>query len=60
MAFVRVKIIYGIAYEYLVENYREDGKVRQRMVEYLGRAPESKQPKEKRKKKKKKKKTRKE
>lgn len=36
MPFVRTKFIKGIEYHYLVENYREDGKVRQRVLCYLG------------------------
>ena len=37
MPFVRTKRIKGILYHYLVEGYRtEDGKVRQRVLAYLG------------------------
>ena len=36
MAFVRTKTVKGKKYRYLVENYREDGKVKQRTIEYLG------------------------
>ena len=36
MAFVRTKTVKGIVYHYLVEGVREDGKVRQRVVCYLG------------------------
>ena len=36
MAFVRTKTVKGRKYRYLVENYREKGKVRQRIIEYLG------------------------
>ena len=36
MAFVRTKTVKGKKYRYLVENYREEGKVRQRIIEYLG------------------------
>jgi hypothetical protein len=36
MAFIRTKNKGGIEYEYLVENYREEGKVRQRVLKYLG------------------------
>lgn len=36
MSFIRTKRIKGILYYYLVENYREDGKVRQRVLAYLG------------------------
>jgi hypothetical protein len=38
MAFERTKVIKGRAYRYLVENYRDPqtGKVRQRVIQYLG------------------------
>lgn len=36
MAFVRKKTVNGREYHYLVENRREDGKVRQRVLAYLG------------------------
>lgn len=36
MPFVRTKLVKGIRYHYLVEAYREDGKVRQRVLAYLG------------------------
>lgn len=36
MSFIRTKRIKGVLYHYLVENYREDGKVRQRVLAYLG------------------------
>ena len=36
MAYVRTKQVKGIEYHYLVEGVREDGKVRQRVVCYLG------------------------
>ena len=36
MAFLRTKTVKGRRYRYLVENYREEGKVRQRIIEYLG------------------------
>lgn len=36
MAFVRSKIIYGKRYYYLVENRRVNGKVRQKVLKYLG------------------------
>lgn len=37
MPFVRIKVIKGIEYRYLVESYRdEDSKVRQRVLAYLG------------------------
>ena len=34
--FVRKKIIYGKTYYYLVENYREGNKVKQRVLKYIG------------------------
>jgi hypothetical protein len=37
MPFIRTKLVKGIAYYYLVESYREDGKVRQRVLAYLGK-----------------------
>lgn len=40
MAFVRTKTVKGKKYRYLVENYREKGKVRQRIIEYLGSVKE--------------------
>lgn len=36
VAFVRTKTIKGIEYQYLVEGVRDAGKVRQRVVAYLG------------------------
>lgn len=36
MSFIRTKRIKGVLYYYLVENYRENGKVRQRVLAYLG------------------------
>ena len=36
MAFVRTKDVYGHKYYQLVESYREDGKVRQRVLAHLG------------------------
>lgn len=39
MAFVRKKRVNGREYYQLVENYREDGKVRQRMLVHLGPYP---------------------
>lgn len=36
MAFIRIKMVKGKPYSYLVENYREGGKVRQRVLKYLG------------------------
>ena len=37
MAFIRRKTIKGAEYHYLVEGVRKDGKVRQRVICYLGR-----------------------
>lgn len=34
--FIRTRTIRGIAYNYLVESYREDGKPHQRILAYLG------------------------
>lgn len=39
MAFIREKIINGYSYRYLVDGYREGGKVRHRTLKYLGAAP---------------------
>jgi DNA (cytosine-5)-methyltransferase 1 len=39
MAYIREKIIKGNSYRYLVEGYREAGKVKQRTLKYLGAAP---------------------
>jgi hypothetical protein len=39
MAFVRKKRVKGYEYYQVVENYRGDGKVRQRMLEHLGGYP---------------------
>ena len=36
MPFIRTKTIKGVSYNYLVENYREDGKLHQRVLAYLG------------------------
>ena len=36
MAFVRTKTIHGRKYQYLVQNYREGEKTRQRVLRYLG------------------------
>jgi hypothetical protein len=36
MAFIRVKIIAGKRYFYLVRNERIEGKVRQKVVKYIG------------------------
>lgn len=38
MAFVRVKVIKGRRYRYLVEGIRVDGKVKQKVLKYLGPA----------------------
>lgn len=38
MAFERIKTVKGKKYKYLVENVRENGKVKQKIVKYLGRA----------------------
>ena len=37
MAYTRIKYSKGIPYLYRVESYREDGKVKQRVLQYLGR-----------------------
>lgn len=37
MPFIRTKRIRGIEYYYLVESYRVDGKIHQRVLAYLGR-----------------------
>lgn len=36
MPFIRTKIVKGQTYYYLVEGVRVDGKVRQRVIAYLG------------------------
>ncbi|MBS1799550.1 MAG: hypothetical protein JSS95_06955 [Acidobacteria bacterium] len=36
MTFIRKKLIKGTVYHYLVENFREEGKVRQKVIAYLG------------------------
>jgi len=36
MAFIRKKKIKGISYYYLVENRRINGKVRQKVLKYIG------------------------
>ncbi|MBA7635058.1 hypothetical protein ES703_42658 [subsurface metagenome] len=41
MAFEREKPVKGHVYHYLLENYRQDGRVRQRILQYWGRADES-------------------
>jgi len=41
MAFKREKKVKGHSYYYLVENTRQDGRVRQRILQYWGRADES-------------------
>ncbi len=38
MSFIRTKKIKGHEYKYEVENYRINGKVRQIIIKYLGRA----------------------
>ena len=40
MAYVRCKRLKGHDYYYLVESYRQDGKVRTRTLKYLGTAPQ--------------------
>jgi hypothetical protein len=50
MAFIRTKRVKGILYGYRVESYRQGGKVRQRVLSYLGRvadAPKAKKQKKK-------------
>jgi len=42
MAFIRKKKIRGKDYSYLVESYREDGKVKQRVLAYLPQSPRAK------------------
>ena len=39
MAYVRRKRLKGHDYYYLVESYRQDGKVRTRTLKYLGTTP---------------------
>jgi len=39
MPYIRTKYIKGNSYRYLVEGYREGGKVKQRTLKYLGAAP---------------------
>jgi hypothetical protein len=36
MAFIRTKTLNGVNYYYLVENKRQDGKVKQNIVKYFG------------------------
>lgn len=36
MSFIRTKKIHGREYRYLVEGYRENGKMKQRVLQYLG------------------------
>ena len=43
MAFVRTKCIAGKTYYYLVENKHIGGKVRQKVLKYLGKNPPSKE-----------------
>jgi hypothetical protein len=40
MAYVRRKRLKGHDYYYLVESYRQDGKVRTRTLRYLGTTPQ--------------------
>ncbi len=40
MAYVRRKRLKGHDYYYLVESYRQEGRVRTRTLQYLGRTPE--------------------
>lgn len=40
MAYVRRKRLRGHDYYYLVESYRQDGKVKTRTLQYLGSTPE--------------------
>jgi len=40
MAYVRRKRLKGHDYYYLVESYRQDGKVRTRTLKYLGTTPQ--------------------
>jgi|GEM_PF-1643472 len=50
MAFIRTKRVKGILYRYRVESTRKEGKVCQRVIEYLGRAtpkPGKRKPKAK-------------
>lgn len=37
MSYIRTKTVKGHEYRYLVESYREGGKVKQRILKYLGR-----------------------
>jgi hypothetical protein len=39
MAFIRKKTVKGAVYFALVESYRTDGKVRQRVIASLGQSP---------------------
>lgn len=39
MAFIRTKEIKGRLYYYLVKSFREDGKVKQKVIKYLGTTP---------------------
>ena len=36
MAFIRIKTIKDVKYYYLVQSVREDGKVKQKIVQYFG------------------------
>lgn len=40
MSFIRTKKIKGHVYRYLVESVRVNGKIKQRVLKYLGRADE--------------------
>ena len=42
MAFLRRRLIGTGTYYYIVESRRRDGKVRQKVLEYLGRDPDPK------------------
>lgn len=44
MAYVRRKRLKGHDYFYLVESYRQDGKVKTRTLKYLGRTPQAPAP----------------
>jgi hypothetical protein len=39
MSFIREKNIKGQSYRYLMEGYREEGRVKHRTLKYLGAAP---------------------
>lgn len=44
MSFIRTKKIKGHEYKYEVENYRENGKVKQRILKYIGRKDKTPAP----------------